>query len=144
MALARSSGKVIVARFIPVVYHSVAPGGEIGEVGANSEYKANKAIGQDAIPNSGKHLCYLTNFHVGTNESPFRSASLLRHPLLWLVDTVWWEGASLSRCSRDDLWFSQSRGGHGSRNTIPVRDRLQTGRRALTHSYQVAAHGGHH
>src|SRR6266576_6574674 len=105
MALARSSGKVIVARFIPVVYHSVAPDSEIGEVGANSEYKANKAIGQDAIPNSGKHLCYLTNFHVGTNESPFRSNCLVGDPLRCLVGTVWWEGASLPR-RRNDLWFS--------------------------------------
>src|ERR1700757_4113826 len=108
MALARSSGKIMVARFIPVVYHSAAPGGEIGEVGVTGECKANKQIGQDAIPNRGKHLCYLTNFHVGTNESPFPGPSPLRHPLLWLLDTVWWEGASLSRCSRDDLWFSQS------------------------------------
>src|SRR5437899_12882704 len=39
MGLARSSGKVIVARFVPVVYHPAAPDGEIGEVGATANIK---------------------------------------------------------------------------------------------------------
>src|SRR5579864_357909 len=143
MALARSSGKVMVARFIPVVYHAGAPCGEVGEVGANGEDKANQEVNQDALPNRGKHLCYLTNFHVGTNESPFRSAPLLRHFLLWLVDAVWWEGASLPRCSRDHLRVPEGGGGNSRRNTIPVRARFPTCRRAFTHPDQSAAHGGH-
>src|SRR4029077_5948218 len=141
MALAKSSGKVTVARFMPVVYHAAAPCGEIGEVGAIGEYKANKEIGQDAIPNSGKHLCYLTNFHVGTNESPFRRICLVGHPVHCLVDIVWWEGASLRR-RHNDLWFSSRSGGNSRRNTIPFRARFQTCRRAFTHPDQSAPHGG--
>jgi hypothetical protein len=45
----------MVARFMPALYHCAAPYGEIGEAGANGEYKANLEIGQDAMPNSGKH-----------------------------------------------------------------------------------------
>src|SRR6478752_1949725 len=104
----------MVARFMPVVYHSVTPVGEIGEVGATSEQWAKIPTRRDALYDRGKRVCYLTSFHVGTDESPFRSASLVRSSVLWFFDPAgqYARSARTFRLKQCDFWFSQGRGGN--------------------------------